>query len=185
MKYLLLSSRRSGSALLKHALIDLFNENIDGPDEWIINSKTREILNLPADLAEAKALVLKNPDLLIDRMSPNSHRKVMYSQLLDPKNLPKNVPIIHLIRKDAWSQAKSAFIMRKKIIPPHVTVEKNTKDGDEQLKINIDINQIDKIAKQMLLDKEYWYRCLLNRKNTLTLFYEDDLIDINVFNQIT
>lgn len=185
MKYLLLSSRRSGSALLKHSLMALFSENNDGPDEWIVSPITRKNLGLPKDFSEAKKLVLNKPQLLVDRMSTNSHRKVMYSQLLTPNNLPTNVPIIHLIRRDSWKQAKSSWIMDQKKLPAHIGGEEYKQLLTKNLVFKLDLKAIEKTAKKMLLQKHIWYQALKNRPLTLTLFYEEDLYDIDIFKNQT
>ncbi len=181
MKYLILSSQRSGSALLKHSLITIFNENVDGPDEWIMNPITRKNMGLPDDLDEAKLLLLRAPELLIDKMSPRSHRKVMYNHILSPKNLPKGVPIIHLVRKNAWQQAKSIWVMKKKLIPNHTDSNFN---GEVQ-KILLNVKEVKLLAKKLLFEKYFWTKALKNRSKTLTLFYEDDILDFNRFVEIT
>lgn len=181
MKYFVLSTQRSGSDLLRHSLIHLFGENSDGPDEWIMHPTTRKNLGLPDNLSKAKELVLNNPQLLVDRMAFNSHRKVMYNHILDPDKLAKTIPIIHLIRKDVWAQAKSLWIMKQKIIPPHVDEEKYKQLSYKNIKLHLNHIEIRNLSKTMLNEKQYWYQALANRPNTLTLYYEDDLCDINTF----
>ena len=181
MKYFLLSSQRSGSDLLRHSLLNLFEENTDGPDEWIMHPVTRKKLGLPDDLNKAKELILNNTQLLVDRMSPNSHRKIMYNHILNPYKLPKTVHIIHLIRKDSWAQAKSLWIMKQKKIPPHVNEETYKQLSIQNIKLQLNHNEVRNLAKKNLNEKQFWYQALVNRTNTLTLYYEDDLFDIEKF----
>lgn len=181
MKYFLLSSQRSGSALLRHSLLNLFGENNDGPAEWIDSPITRRNLGLPEDFNRANEIVLNNTQLLVDRMSHNSHRKVMYNQILKPDNIPQIIPVIHLIRKDTWAQTKSSWIMRQKKSPPHVDDEAHQQLSSQNIKLQLLLKEVRNIAKMMLNQKHFWYQALIRRPNTLTLFYEDDLCDINIF----
>jgi len=185
MKYLLLSSSRSGSALLKHSLITLFNENVDGPDEWIVHPKTRLNLRLPENYEEANNMVIKTPRLLFQKMSPNSHRKVMYSHLKTPRNLPKHIPVIHLIRKDSWAQAKSYWIMKQRFIPSHVKEKVHEEVKEKAIHFDIDYGEIEKFARKFYKQKQTWYYALKNRKNTLLFYYEEDLANSEVFKNTT
>lgn len=185
MKYFLLSSQRSGSDLLRHLLLNVFGEHSDGPDEWIMHHITRKNLGLPKDFNTANELILKNVQLLIDRMSDNSHRKVMYNHILNPYKIPKKVLIIHLIRKDSWAQAKSLLVMKQKRVPPHVNEDTHKQLLNQNIKIHLNINEVRDIAKKMLNQKQFWYQALVGRSNTLTLYYEDDLSDITIFKHET
>ncbi|OMP31163.1 hypothetical protein [Mangrovimonas sp. DI 80] len=179
MKYFVLSTQRSGSDLLRHTLIDIFDEASDGPDEWIVHPLTRQNLKLPESYEKALELVIDNPEKLIDEMSPNSHRKVMYSHLGKYLNLPKSIPVVHLIRKDSWSQAKSYWIMKQNIVPAHISQENFSKMEKVDISLKIDYEEIEKLAKTFFKQKQNWFYGLKNRPNTLLLYYEEDLANTN------
>lgn len=185
MKYFLLSTSRSGSDLFRHLLINIFSENDDGPDEWIVHHKTRQNLGLPENYEEAKKLVLENPDILINKMSENSHRKVMYIHLGATRYLPKNIPIIHLIRKDSVAQAISYWIMKLKAIPPHVDEQTHKRLKEKNIFINIDYKEVERLAKWFYMQKQNWYFALKKRPDTLLLYYEEDLKNIEIFKEKT
>jgi len=185
MKYFLLSTSRSGSDLLRHLLITIFSENNDGPDEWIVHPRTRQNLGLPENYEAARKTVLDDPDILINRMSPNSHRKVMYIHLGATRNLPKQIPIIHLIRKDSVAQAISYWIMKQKTIPPHVDHKEHLKLIKQNIVITINYDEIEVLAKKFYRQKQNWYYALKKRQNTLLLYYEDDLANSEVFKNTT
>lgn len=185
MKYFILSTQRSGSDLLRHSLISLYGEHSDGPDEWIMHPVTRKNLKLPEDLEDATELILRNPKLLVDRMSPNTHRKVMYSHIIHPNNLPDNLPIIHLIRKDSWAQAKSYWIMKQKIVPAHVNEQEYREVIKNDIYLNINYQDVKKLAKKFYKQKQNWYYPLKKRSNTLLLYYEKDIANSEVFKKIT
>ncbi|MDU8885476.1 hypothetical protein RXV94_04830 [Yeosuana sp. MJ-SS3] len=185
MKYFLLSTSRSGSDLLRHLLINIFSENYDGPDEWIVHAKTRLNLGLPENYEEAMKMVLDNPDALINRMSPNSHRKVMYIHLGKTSNLPKHIPVIHLIRKDSLAQAISYWIMKKQVIPPHVKKEEHQALRNKNIVIQINYDEVEALAKWFYRQKQNWYYALKKRPNTLLFYYEDHLENNEVFKNTT
>jgi hypothetical protein len=163
----------------------IFKENNDGPDEWIVDARTRLNLGLPENYEEAMRMVLNNPETLINKMSANSHRKVMYLHLGKTRNLPMHIPIIHLIRKDSMAQAISYWIMKQKTIPPHVDYEEHQKLSKKNMAINIDYDEVETIAKKFYKQKQNWYHALKKRPNTLLFYYEEDLENIEVFKQTT
>ncbi len=185
MKYFLLSTSRSGSDLLRHLLMNVFSENNDGPDEWIVDSRTRLNLGLPENYEDAMKMVLDNPDTLINRMSSDSHRKVMYIHLGTTHNLPNHIPVIHLIRKDSMAQAISYWTMKQNTIPPHVDYEKHQELSKKNIFININYDEIETLAKWFYRQKQNWYFALKKRPNTLLFYYEEDLENIEVFKKTT
>lgn len=185
MKYFLLSTSRSGSDLLRHLLLNVFSENNDGPDEWIVHQRTRLNLGLPENYEDAMKMVLDNPNTLINKMSSNSHRKIMYIHLGKTRNLPIQIPVIHLIRKDSMAQAISCWIMKQKFIPPHVNHEEHLELRKKNIFININYDEVETLAKLFYRQKQNWYYALKKRPNTLLLYYEEDLENSEVFKKTT
>ena len=185
MKYFLLSTSRSGSDLLRHLLMHIFSENNDGPDEWIVHPRTRRNLGLPENYEDAMTMVLNDPDALINRMSPNSHRKVMYIHLGATRYLPNQIPVIHLIRKDSVAQAISYWIMKKKTIPPHVDEEEHLKLIKKNISLTINYDEVETLAKKFYRQKQNWYYALKKRPNTLLFYYEEDLENSAIFEKTT
>lgn len=184
-KYFILSTHRSGTEVLRHMLLELFDEKDDGPDEWVIDAKTRKNLGLPEDYNAARILLLENPELLVERMSPHSHRKIMYRFIKYPKNLSNSAPVIHLIRKDSWAQAKSYWIMKKRAMPAHIRDEDHNELLKNDSSITIEYKEVEKWAQKFYKQKQIWYHALKRRPKTLLLYYEEDIANEKVFTEKT
>ncbi len=165
-KFYLLSTQRSGSTWIARQIAGMYSIKFLGE----LTPKVTNSLN----------------EFNLDKVLENSDGhfyKLMYNQVgnrnwntsgVVPQDtsLLKDIPCIHLIRRDTWSQAKSEFIMNETLIT-HSTSPQFKKLNERKGNVQLDFKKIEKACEIKNKEKEKFSRYLKSRGNSITIFYED------------